>query len=87
MRKIIIILAVFFCPLYSYSATVTLEPITVSKSYWGNETESIDNVSSQDIDNLPYSSIEELLNYSSSTNLKGARRSACSRIVNTRQCF
>jgi iron complex outermembrane receptor protein len=70
MRKIIIILAVFFCPLYSYSATVTLEPITVSKSYWGNETESIDNVSSQDIDNLPYSSIEELLNYSSSTNLK-----------------
>lgn len=70
MRKIIIISAVFFCPLYSYSATVTLEPITVSKSYWGNETESIDNVSSQDIDNLPYSSIEELLNYSSSTNLK-----------------
>ncbi len=70
MRKIIIILAVFFCPLYSYSATVTLEPITVSKSYWGNETESIDNVSSQDIESLPYSSIEELLNYSSSTDLK-----------------
>jgi len=70
MKKIIILLLGFLCPLYGYCETITLEPITVSRNELKNKTESIDNVSQADIKNLPFSSLEELLDYSSSTNLK-----------------
>ncbi|MFA5008105.1 MAG: TonB-dependent receptor [Candidatus Omnitrophota bacterium] len=70
MKKSAILLLVFLYPLYSYCETVTLKPITVSKSYLKEGLESVDNVSQEDIKNLPSSSLEELLNYSSSVNLK-----------------
>ncbi|MDD4954999.1 MAG: TonB-dependent receptor [Candidatus Omnitrophica bacterium] len=70
MKKTFILLLLCLCPVCGNCETITLEPITVSKTGSKNASESIDNISQEDIRNLPYSSLEELLNYSSSTNLK-----------------
>ena len=70
MKKSAIFLLTFLCSLYGFCETIVLEPITVSKNYSDSATESVDNISSEDIKNLPFTSLEELLDYSSSTNLK-----------------
>ncbi|MFA5271357.1 MAG: TonB-dependent receptor [Candidatus Omnitrophota bacterium] len=54
----------------AFPGTVELEPLTVTKNYLENSTESLDIFSEDGIKYLPVSSLEEIPEYSSSTDIR-----------------
>ncbi|MEI8349522.1 MAG: TonB-dependent receptor [Candidatus Omnitrophota bacterium] len=56
-------------PLLCVAQSITLEPITITTQNYEDSTQSVDEFSLPDIENLPASSPEELLDYSSDVNL------------------
>ena len=70
-RKVHFFLISFFCFSFPvFPDTVELEPLTVTKNYLENSTESFDVFSEDDIKYLPVSSLEEIPEYSSSTDIR-----------------
>ena len=68
MKIIIILISIlFFLPFLCFSESIELEPITIQKSSVGESTEGIDYIYQ---DNIPFFSIEEIIDYSSSVDLR-----------------
>ncbi len=63
----ILIIILFFLPILVFAESIQLEPITIEKSTVGESTEGIDYIYQ---DNIPFFSIEEIIDYSSSVDLR-----------------
>lgn len=70
MKKILLFLLILLNPFYSFCENVELEPIIITKTPVEWSIQSSDNISSNDIESLPWFSPEEIIDYSSSINLK-----------------
>jgi iron complex outermembrane receptor protein len=61
----------FFCFSFTaFSGTIELEPLTVTKDYIVDSTQSYDSFTESDIESLPVFSLEEIPEYSSSTDIR-----------------
>jgi len=70
MRKVLLIISLIFLPAFAFTQDIDLERIVVEKIYTPADTIGFEAFSPYDLETLPFSSLEEIIDYSSSVDLR-----------------